>query len=177
MKAIALIVLAATAAYPQNPLLKELAREDQASRSEGKKFARNDEDRVKLVLGALATGKVVTPEDKLNAALVLQHSPLAYCGNELTSHSRDNFLLAHFLFQAALDAGLSDARYLVAAALDRYLSFSEGKQKYGTNRIINQTTGQEEWVPIDRSTPDSERSKYGVPALAELLKRYPEKKP
>ena len=177
MKAIGLLFLAASAAYPQNALLKELATEDQASRIEGKQFARRDEDRVRLVIEALAKGTVVTAEDKFNAALVLQHSPVIYCGEELTSPSRDNYLLAHFLFQAAFDGGRKEARYLTAAALDRYLSFTEGKQKYGTNRLINQKTGQEEWVPIDRTTPDTERAKYGIPPLAELLKKFPEKKP
>jgi hypothetical protein len=65
----------------------------------------------------------------------------------------------------------------LAASFDRYLSFTEGYQKYGTNRVINQETGNEEWVPIDRKTPDSERAKYGVPPLAVLLKQYPEQAP
>jgi hypothetical protein len=52
-----------------------------------------------------------------------------------------------------------------------------GQQKYGTNRLYNQTTGKEELVPIDRSVPDSERAKFGVPPLAELLKQYPEQAP
>src|SRR5204862_6402323 len=42
--------------------------------------------------------------------------------------------------------------------------------------ILNQETGKEEWVPIDRNVSDSERAKYGVLPLAELLKRYPEQK-
>lgn len=70
-----------------------------------------------------------------------------------------------------------EARYLVAASIDRYLSFTQGFQKYGTNRVSNQKTGKEELVPIDRNTPDSERAKYGVPPLAELLKTSPEQTP
>ena len=34
----------------------------------------------------------------------------------------------------------------------------------------NQETGKEELVPIDRKTSDSERAKYGVAPLPELLK-------
>jgi len=48
---------------------------------------------------------------------------------------------------------------------------------YGTNRVINQTTGKEELIPVDRSVPDSERAKFGIPPLAELLKEYTEQHP
>jgi hypothetical protein len=61
--------------------------------------------------------------------------------------------------------------------IDRYLTFTAGYQKYGTGRVNDQETGAEELVPIDRKTTDEERSKYGVPPLAELLKDYPEQKP
>ena len=85
-----------------------------------------------------------------------------------------NYLLAHHLFKSAFEAGHKDSRYLVAASMDRYLSTTEGYQKYGTNRVINQETGREELVPIDRKTSDQERAKYGVPPLVELLKQFPE---
>lgn len=59
-------------------------------------------------------------------------------------------------------------------ARDRYLSFTVGTQRYGTNRMINQSSGTEELVPIDRSVSDAERKLYGVAPLQELLSRYPE---
>ena len=161
--------------YAQNSLLKELAQEDQASRG-GSEIKRTDADRIKLVLGLIAQDALKVPEDKFNAALVLQHTGFTFCDKRLVSQSPDNYLLAHHLFKSAYEAGHKDARYLVAASLDRYLSMTEGYQKYGTNRLTNQETGKDELVPIDRSTPDSERAKYGVPALAELLKKFPEQK-
>ena len=118
-----------------------------------------------------------TPEDKFNAALVLQHTPLTLCDRQLVSKSPDNYLLAHNLFKSAFEVGYKDARYLIAASIDRYLSFTEGYQKYGTNRLVNQETGKQELVPIDRKTPDSERAKYGVPSLSTLLKQFPEQAP
>ena len=160
-------------AFGQNQLLKELAKEDQDSRS-GKEFARTDADRIKLVLSQIGAGEVKLPEDKFHAALVLDHTPLTFRGKLLVSTSPDNYLLAHHLARSAFEAGYKDARQLVAMTMDRYLTFTEGYQKYGTNRIINQETGKEELVPIDRDTPDSERAKYGISSLAELLKRYPE---
>lgn len=168
--------LTITEAHGQNQLLTELAKEDQDSRS-GKEIARTDEERVEIVLSLIGRGELKTPEDRYNAAIVLQHTPLTYCEKRLVSTSPDNYLLAHHLFKSAFEAGYKDARYLVAAAIDRYLSMTQGYQKYGTNRINNQETGKEEWVPIDRKTPDSERAKYGVLPLAELLKRYPEQPP
>ena len=157
----------------QNQLLRELAKEDQDSRR-GKEIARTDEERVKIVLSLVGQGELKTPEDKFNAALVLDHTGLTFCEKRLVGKSPDNYLLAHHLFKSAFEAGYKDARFLVAASLDRYLSFTAGYQKYGTNRVNNQETGKEEWVPIDRKTPDSERAKYGVRPLAELLKQYPE---
>ncbi|MFL6209232.1 MAG: hypothetical protein ACJ74W_10310 [Pyrinomonadaceae bacterium] len=154
-------------------MLRELAREDQAARK-GEKIARTDEERGKLVLAELGQGTVKTPEDRFNAALVLQHTGLTFCEQRLVSTSPDNYLLAHYLFKSAFEAGYKDARYLVAASIDRYLSLTAGYQKYGTNRFTNQATGQEEWAPIDRKTSDAERAKYGVPPLAELLKQFPE---
>jgi hypothetical protein len=170
------VCLTAAAAYGQNQLLRGLAKEDQDQRR-GKKVGSTDEERVKIVLSLIGQGEVKTPEDKFNAALVLQHTPMTFRDKRLVGTSPDNYLLAHYLFKSAFELGFQDARYLVAASIDRYLMSTEGYQKYGTQRAINQETGKEELVPIDRKTPDSERAIYGVPPLAELLKKYPEQAP
>ncbi len=169
-------LLTPSAAYGQNALLRELAKEDQAAQRD-EKVARTNEDRIKIVLSLIGQGEVKVPEDKFNAALILQHTRLTFCDKQLVSFSPDNYLLAHYLFKSAFESGYKDARFLVASSIDRYLSFTEGYQKYGTNRVNNQETGKEELVPIDRKTPDSERAKYGVPPLAELLKKFPEQAP
>src|SRR5688572_20105670 len=90
--------------YSQNPLLKELAQEDQASRS-GNEITRTDADRIKLVLGLIAQDALKVPEDKFNAALVLQHTGFTFCDKRLVSQSPDNYLLAHHLFKSAYEAG------------------------------------------------------------------------
>jgi hypothetical protein len=171
--AVAFLLCAAPNLLGQNPALKALFDEDVAFRT-GSKVDRSDDDRIKLVLELLAKGAAQTPEDKYHASLVLQHTPLDFCEKRLVSKSPYNYLLAHYLARQAYEAGYKDAGYLVAATIDRYLSFTEGHQKYGTNRIFNQKTGKEELVPIDRRVPDSERAKYGVPPLATLLKEFPE---
>ena len=163
----------APAAAAGNALLDEQAREDQAVRRGGS-AARNDEDRVKLVMGEIGAGRVRTPADRFNAALVLQHSPMTFRDGALAAISPNDYLLAHHLAKSAYEAGYERARLLVAQTLDRYLSLTAGYQKYGTNRFINQATGREELAPIDRNTTDAERAVYGVEPLAELLKRYPE---
>jgi hypothetical protein len=172
----AFFLCAAPALLAQNPELKMLAEEDQAYQM-GQKMDRNDEERVKLVLELLAKGAAQTPQDKFNAALVLQHTPGYFCGEKLISMGGYNYLLGHYLARESFEAGNKDARTLVAQSMDRYLSMTMGYQKYGTNRVVNRKTGKEELVPIDRTTTDAERAKYGVPPLAELLKQFPEQKP
>ena len=157
--------ITSTEARGQNLLLRELAKEDQDSRT-GKNVVRTDAERVKIVLAQIGQGALKIPEDNFNAALVLQHTGLTFCEKRLVGVSPDNYLLAHYLSNSAFEAGYKDARYLVAASIDRYLSFTEGYQKYGTQRVPNQETEKEEWVPIDRKTSDSERAKYRVPPLS-----------
>lgn len=165
-----------TEAYGQNRLLRELAKEDQDSRR-GKEVARTDQERGDIVLSLLGRGELKVPEDKANAALILQHTGLTFCDKRLVSRSPDNYLLAHHLAKSAFESGYKEARYLVAQTIDRYLTFTQGYQKYGTQRLNDPETGKEGWVPIDRKTTDGERAKYGVPPLAELLKQYPEQPP
>jgi hypothetical protein len=175
--AIALLLCATNGLLAQNSELKALKEEDLAFQLGTRKVTRSDDDRVKLVLELLAKGAAQTPEDKFNAALILQHTPAVTCGKKLVSKSFYNHLLAYHLAKESFDAGYADARELVAQTMDRYLSYAEGRQKYGTNRIFNQKTGKEELVPIDRSVPDSERAKYGIAPLVVLLKTYPELSP
>ena len=162
-----------SATTAQNALLAQLMKEDQASRT-GDSVARSDEDRIQLVLKEIGSGHVRTPEDQFNAALVLDHSPMTFRNERLVAVSPHDYLLAHFLAKSAFERGNQNARQLVAQTIDRYLSMTAGYQKYGTNRFINQKTGQEELAPIDRNTTDAERAVYGIQSLAELLKQYPE---
>ena len=156
-----------------NPALASLAREDQAEQR-GATVEHTSQQRVELVLAELANGRVVTPEDEFRAALVLDHSPMTFRNDQLAAKSPNDYLLGHYLARRAFERGYPPAGLLSAQTIDRFLSMTQGYQKYGTNRFINQATGAEELAPIDRSVTDEERSRYGVPPLAELLKRYPE---
>ncbi|MCU0638769.1 MAG: hypothetical protein MUF59_02725 [Candidatus Krumholzibacteria bacterium] len=170
---LALLMATGRPAWAENGELARLAREDQSVRA-GSEDLSSDDERRRRVLELLAEGLVVTPTDKFNAGLVLQHTGLVFCGEDLKSQSVENYLLAHFLFKQALAGGMKEAAYLAAASIDRYLSFALGFQMYGTNRIIDPVTGKEYLVPIDRAVTDEERALYGVPALRELLQKWPE---
>src|ERR1044072_8492322 len=93
-------LLAVSDSQGQNPLLRDLAKEDQDART-GKKVARTDEERIKIVLAEIGQGNLKVPEDRFNAALVLQHTGLTFCDKRLVSASADNYLLAHYLFKSA----------------------------------------------------------------------------
>lgn len=160
----------------ENTVLVDVDREDQ-DYQQGKQVSRRDQERIVLVLEQIGGGKVHTPADHFNAAIVLQHSPMTIRNDSLVAISPDNYLLGHHLATAAFEAGYAPARELVAQSIDRYLSVTTGRQKYGTNRFVNQRSGAEELAAIDRATSDAERARYDVPPLAELLKRFPESAP
>lgn len=85
---ITLLLCSAPGLLAQNPQLKQLQEEDQATRMVPPKVvSRSDEDRIKLVSELLAQGTAKTPEDKFNASVVLQHTALDFCGSRMVSKS------------------------------------------------------------------------------------------
>ncbi|TWI77903.1 hypothetical protein IQ13_4143 [Lacibacter cauensis] len=131
----------------------------------------------------LSENKVVTPKDKLRAAWILQHTVARICDGELTSLSPENFLLAYSLSSSALatleknnDTALIRKQYIpriVALNYDRYLLFTFGYQKFGTQFVFDDQTGETLLAPIDTTlTSDEERKKYNVEPLPVLLKQY-----
>lgn len=173
---IVLLLSVSAVARADNPELARLAAQDQADRAE-KEGGWDDDARRRRVLELLATGAIATPKDKLNAALILQHTPGAICEGKLKSFSPENYLLAHHLAKAAFADGLDEAKTLVAVSIDRYLSFTEGRQLYGTNQLVDPESGEAYLPQIDRSISDEERARLGVPPLATILKQVPERKP
>jgi hypothetical protein len=76
--------------------------------------------------------------------------------------------VAHELALAAI-AHESSARPLAAAAYDRLRLLAGKPQKFGTQ--ATERDGRRELWPVDATTTDSERAKWGLPALAELQRR------
>jgi hypothetical protein len=131
----------------------------------------------------LSENKVITPNDKLRAAWILQHTAAKICDGELTSLSPENFLLAYSLSSSALatlekinDTSTirkQNVSRIVALNYDRYSLFSFGYQKFGTQLVFDDQTGETLLAPIDTTlTTDEERKKYNVAPLRDLLQQY-----
>lgn len=150
--------------------MKQLFDEDQAvreafqgrtpTREELEWLIRSDAERRAEVLGYLRAGKLAFYHDFYHAAFIFQH------GNCL-EHIK---LAAELARQAMALADTQSARWIYAAATDRYLVLQGKPQKYGTQFSAN-LANEPCLYPIDPATKDEERLAYGVPPLAELLKR------
>ena len=112
----------------------------------------------------LDSGLVKSSDDYYHAAMIFQHG-----------HDSASYVLARELALTAvrLDSTNSIARWLAAAAQDRYL-WSIGKpQWYGTQ--FHQLDGNWTIDPIDTTAvTDEERRLWNVPALAEARHRAEE---
>ena len=126
------------------------------------------------VFELLSRGLVITPLDKLRASWILQHTNITSCEGELRSISPENYLLAYHLIISAIK---DTANYhqkipvrMAALNYDRYLLYTKGYQKYGTQRVFDDE-GNEFIAPIDTIlATDEERMKYNVESLLELKK-------
>jgi hypothetical protein len=114
--------------------------------------------------------------DKYRAALILQHTAAKICDGQLTSLSPENFLLAFHLSSSALNElkALNDSitikkeciPRMVALNYDRFLLFSVGYQKYGTQFVFDDVTGDMLLAPINTTlTNDEDRKQYQVETL------------
>lgn len=131
----------------------------------------------------LANKLVVTPMDQYRAALILQHTAGKFCDGQLTSVSPENFLLAYHLSSSAL-ASLKAQKdttiikkynfpRMVALNYDRYLLYTNGYQKYGTQFVFDEQTGEMLLAPIDTTlATDEERKQYNVSTLKELMLQH-----
>ena len=157
--------------------LISMLEDDQASRrNPAAGDPESDQLRRERVFQLLAENAIVTPADKLAAAVILQHTSLIICNSELASRSVENYLLANQLARSAWQAGEERAQILVAQTLDRYLCYTTGQQKYGTQRFWDDASEQEVLFPIDPATPDSARLALGLDSLAVLLRTWPMKR-
>lgn len=131
----------------------------------------------------LATNQVKTPLDKFRSALILQHTAAKLCEGQITSISPENFLLAYHLSSSALNdlegqqitssIKKENVIRMIALNYDRYLLFSFGYQKFGTQFVFDEQTNEMLLAPIDTTlSNDEERVKYKVEPLNELLKKH-----
>lgn len=111
--------------------------------------------RRKQVKALLDAGTLRTGADFYAAALVYQHGDTA-----------KDYLIAHSLAVAALSEGSTEARWLAAATLDRYLHKIGQPQIYGTQTVARQGA-QPTRDPFDHALiPDSIRTVLNVSTRA-----------
>lgn len=171
-----------------NPIIKELYEKDiQIRELDEKTDTVNLEDYDKKhreqIFQLLADNKIITAKDKYRAALILQHTAAKICDGELTSISPENFLLAYKLSTSALSMLENEKdtttlknghiQRMVALNCDRYLLYSFGFQKFGTQFVFDDKTDEMLLAPIDTTlSNDTERAKYYVEPINILLKKY-----
>jgi tetratricopeptide (TPR) repeat protein len=146
-----------------NVELYELFKQDQADRMQEQidweALRERDRQRHARVLQMLEEGVVKAADDLYHAAMILHHF------DDSTSHR-----MARDLAQQAivLDPASMRAKWLAAAAQDRYLWKIGEPQWYGT-QFQPDSTGRWTLEPIDTTAvTDEERLQHGVPPLAEI---------
>lgn len=176
------------ASAEDNLLVKELYDKDvQIRKLDAKMDTINLEEYDKRhreqIFQLLAENKVLTPKDKIRAAWILQHTAARLCDGQLTSISPENFLMAYKLSSSALSQlekekdtltiRKENVPRIIALNYDRYLLFSFGYQKFGTQFVFDEKTDHMLLAPIDTTLAnDSERQKHNVESLSTLLSKY-----
>lgn len=141
--------------------LREGDEDDRRPGVDAKEGAERDHRRAARVREIVAAGGLKTSTDYFNAAMLFQHSRVL----EDLQQARALALKA-----AELDPTNARAKWLAAAALDRYLWQSGKPQIYGTQ--FHQVDNVWTIDPIDESAvTDAERARWNVPPLADAKKR------
>jgi hypothetical protein len=144
-----------------NPEMKRMFDEDQRVRAVGAfkidwaVVGKTDAARREATRKLLSDGALHSGEDFTWAAFVFQHGDTA-----------NDYLLAHTLAMVAVRKGYSDAIWIAAATLDRYLQMIKQPQIYGT-QFGNPTGKPTTQEPYDRTlVSDALRRQLDVPSLA-----------
>jgi hypothetical protein len=154
--------------WPSNSEMTALFKADQAARSGTGKMdwevvAREDAARRVRTKALLDSGALNSGDDFWHAAFVFQHGGDA-----------ESYLMAHTLATVAIARGRSDATWIAAASLDRYLQKIGQKQIYGTQYSVPEG-GPATQEPYDRTLiSDALRKVLGVPLQADQEKRRAE---
>jgi len=109
-------------------------------------------------LDAIRAAGEAAPDDLFHAAWLFNH------GDEPA-----DALIAHELAREAAARGHARARWLAAAAYDRWCMYEGRPQKYGT-QFVPDGTRYRLW-DVDPSTTDDERASWDVPSLADQERR------
>jgi hypothetical protein len=142
-----------------NVELYEMFQADQKDRQgpiDWKAVNKRDTDRRHRALEMIEAGDLAAPDDFIHAAFIFQH------GGDSTSYRTAHDLA---MKAVALDSTSIRARWIAAAAKDRYLQSVGRPQIYGTQAKL--VDGLWTLEPIDTTAvTDAERARWGVPPLA-----------
>jgi predicted enzyme related to lactoylglutathione lyase len=156
-------------AVGDNPELLVLYEQDQADRSadsiDWAAVGPRDSVRREKVLEMVNSDELRTSEDYRHAAMVFQH------GSDTTAAR-----LAHDLARqaVALDSMNADARWLMAAAWDRYQMRLGVPQWYGTQYVMDDEDGWRLYAIDTTAVSEQEREWLGAPMMEELRERLEE---
>jgi hypothetical protein len=120
-----------------------------------------DHQRRQRAAAIIAEGGATTADDFYHAALLFQHGD-----------TPDDAWQAHTLALEAMKLDHPKARWLVAAAYDRWCMYQGKPQKYGTNYVTDGV--RHRLWDVDPATTDSERAAWDVPPLAEQRRKAEE---
>jgi tetratricopeptide (TPR) repeat protein len=145
-----------------NAELIEIYKNDQADRQAGENIdwsvvSKRDSLRELRVYQLLDSNKVRTSKDYHNAAMVFQH------GGDSTAYG-----MAVKMMRKSIELDSTTDKWLLAAAIDRYLLSKDEPQIYGTQ--YHKYGKDEPWQIAKMDTTkisDAERIEYGVETLAE----------
>jgi tetratricopeptide (TPR) repeat protein len=147
-----------------NAELNEIYTNDQADRQSGnidwELVSKRDKERQQRVLELLDSNKVVTATDYNHAAMVFQH------GGDSIAYG-----MAVKLMKKAVALDSTASKWLLAAAIDRYLLSKDEPQVYGTQ--YSRKNG-EPWALSNIDTTkitDEELMEFGVRSLAQQRER------
>lgn len=134
-------------------------QEDRAGGNFGPEAVGRDRVRLYRVKELLEAGAAEDAEDLFCAAMILQHGS-----------SLEDYWGAHELARASADGGHAPARWLAAAAYDRWLMHQGEPQHFGT-QYFSMAGGPLRLWEVDLATTDDERAQWDVPPLRDALDR------
>jgi hypothetical protein len=125
--------------------------------------AMRERDRQRPLPAAEILSTLAAPDaaDLYHAVLLFQHGDLV-----------EDAWRAHELAREAAERGEARARWLAAAAYDRWLMYQGKPQKYGT-QYTHDGLWHRLW-DVDPRTTDEERAAWDVPPLTEQLRKAEE---
>jgi hypothetical protein len=155
-----------------DPELAEIYATDQAERAtppaagavdQWTALREHDTSRRARVAAIVASGRARTGADWYAAAMVYQHG-----------EALDDYARARDYAVAAVLRGDRRGSWLAAAAWDRWLVHAGYPQRFGTQARCDVIDGGQRChlEPYDPSTTDADRSRWNVPPLREMLRRY-----